>query len=447
MATNTQSTTPDTGKDAVRDPREARKVARASMIGSAIENYDFLSYGTAAALYLGPAFFPGDDPATATLASFAVFGVGFASRPIGAAIGGQLGDRIGRRFILIASLLIVGLATFGIGLLPTYAQVGVLAPILLVTLRLIQGIGHGFEWGGAVLMTTEHAPAAKRGLFASIPQIGVPVGMILANVAFIVSKDLTGDWAWRMPFLLSAILVAYGLVLRIQISESPVFAAIKQQKKVLRNPIGQVLRRDWRMILRLFGLRMAETGGFYLTTTFAISYVKSNDLASSATTLTAIVIASSIGLVLYPVYGHLADLYGRRPVFAAGAIVAILFAFPMFLLLNTGQASLVILAMATSLLLSHDPIFVVEASWFSELFDSRVRSSGISLGYQGASVIGGFIPFIATALIAGFGWAGPAALFMLLGIISLLAVFATPETHVGSRRRPRILPPAFATED
>jgi MHS family shikimate/dehydroshikimate transporter-like MFS transporter len=410
----------------VRDPKEARKVARASMIGSTIENYDFLSYGTAAALYLGAAFFPNSDPVAATLSSFVVFGVGFASRPIGAIIGGHLGDRIGRKFILIASLLIVGFATVGIGFLPTYEQVGVLAPILLVTLRLIQGIGHGFEWGGAVLMTTEHAPNAKRGLFSSLPQLGVPIGLI---IAFLISSPLTGDWAWRLPFLLSAILVAYGFFLRIGIKESPVFEQIKEDKQLEKYPVLTAVRENWRTILRLFGLRMAETGGFYLTTTFAVSYVKNNGLAESATTLTAIVVASVIGLAGYPLSGWLGDRFGRRPVFIFGSIAAIVIAFPMFLLLNTGAPLLVILALVTSLVVSHDPLFVTEAAWFSELFPAGVRSSGISLGYQGASVIGGFIPFIATALLASFSWVGPAALFVLLGVISLVAAFITPETN------------------
>lgn len=418
-----------------RDPKEARKAARAALIGSTIENYDFLSYGTAAALYLGAAFFPGTDPLTQTLSSLVVFGVGFASRPIGAVIGGHLGDRIGRKFILITSLLVVGLATMAIGLLPTYEQIGVMAPVLLVTLRLIQGFGHGFEWGGAVLMTTEHAEPRRRGFFASFPQVGVPIGMLLANVAFLISAPLTGDWAWRLPFLLSALLVAYGLFLRIGIKESPVFEELKATKSVERFPLITLLRRDWRNILRIFGLRMAETGGFYLTTTFAVSYVKDNGLAEAATTLTAIVVASLIGLFGYPLSGWLADKYGRRPVFIFGSAFAIVFAIPMFLLLDTGAPLLVIMALVTSLVFSHDPLFVVEASWFSELFPAGVRSSGISIGYQGASVIGGFIPYIATAVMAVMGWWGPALLFVALGVISLTAALLTPETaptRVGS---------------
>jgi MFS transporter, MHS family, shikimate and dehydroshikimate transport protein len=411
-----------------RDPKEARKAARASLIGSTIENYDFLSYGTAAALYLGAAFFPGSDPVAATLATFAVFGVGFASRPIGAIIGGHLGDRLGRKFILITSLLVVGLATFGIGLLPTYEMVGVLAPILLVTLRLIQGIGHGFEWGGAVLMTTEHAAPERRGFFASFPQLGVPIGLLLANAAFLITAPLTGDWAWRLPFLMSAILVGYGLFLRVGIKESPEFVSVEEKGEIERYPVLTVLRNDWRNIVRIFGLRMAETGGFYLTTTFAVSYVHTNGLAESSTTLLAIVIASVIGLAGYPISGKLADRFGRKPIFYFGSIVAILIAFPMFLMLNTGSAVLIILALVTSLIFSHDPLFVTEGSWFPELFPAGVRSSGISLGYQGASVIGGFIPFIATGLFAAFSWTGPATLFALLGIISLVATFLTPET-------------------
>lgn len=412
----------------VRDPRAARRAGQASLIGSTIENYDFLSYGTAAALYLGNAFFPGDDPVATMLATFVVFGVGFASRPIGAVIGGHLGDRVGRKFILITSLLVVGIATFCIGLLPTYATIGVWAPILLVVLRLIQGVGHGLEWGGAVLMTTEHSAEEKRGLMASMPQLGVPIGMLLANLAFLLTRNMTGDIAWRLPFLLSAVLVAYGLFLRIGIKESPEFADIKARALIHKNPVGTVLKRDWRNILRIFGLRMAETGGFYLTTTFAVSYVQKNGLAESSTTLLAIVIASVIGLAGYPLAGWLSDKYGRKPIFVFGSVVAIVWAFPMFLMLHTGSAPIIILALVTSLVLSHDPLFVVEASWFGELFPAGVRTSGISIGYQGASVIGGFVPFIATALMATFNWQGPAMLFVILGIISLVSSFATPET-------------------
>ena len=405
------------------------KVSIASMIGTAVESYDFFIYGTAAAAYFGTAFFAADTPFVGILASFATLAIGFFFRPLGGFLAGHFGDRIGRKTILIAALAIMGVATFLIGVLPTYATVGVLAPILLIVLRAVQGIGYGAEWGGAVLMTVEHAPKARRGFFGSVTQIGIPAGLLLANGTFLLSAMLfEGDWVWRVPFLLSIVMVAIGLWIRLGITESPDFEKMKAAGEIHKRPAVEVLKRDWRSVLRIIGLRLAETGGYYITTSFVISYVVLAGITETQYVLYGTIIGSAFGLVSHLLYGALSDRVGRKRVFLIGSIFTILFAFPMFLLINTGAVVMVIVAVAMSLLFSHDPIFAVEASWFSELFDRNVRSSGISLGYNGASIVAGLLPFLATAMFGWIGWVGPALILMSLGIISTAVAFITRET-------------------
>ncbi|MBS1906845.1 MAG: MHS family MFS transporter [Actinobacteria bacterium] len=405
------------------------KVSIASMIGTAVESYDFFIYGTAAAAYFGTAFFHAENAFIGVLASFATLAIGFLFRPIGGYLAGHFGDRIGRKFILIAALTIMGAATFLIGVLPTYATVGVLAPILLILLRAIQGIGYGAEWGGAVLMAVEHAPVARRGFFGAVPQIGIPAGLLLANGTFLLSSALLqGDWVWRAPFLASVIMVAIGLWIRIGITESPDFQKMKAAGEIHKRPAIEVLKRDWRNVLRIIGLRLAETGGYYITTSFVLSYVVLASVIDKQFVLIGTIVGSALGLVSHLLYGALSDRIGRRKVFLIGSVFTILFAFPMFLLINSGAAIMVIVAVAISLLFSHDPIFAVEASWFSELFPRDVRSSGISLGYNGAAIVAGLLPFLATALYGWVGWVGPAVLFGLLGVISTITAALTRET-------------------
>ena len=281
-----------TMRGVVNGTPQRKRVAVGSGVGAVIETYDFIGFGTAAALYFGTAFFPGSDPVTGTLLSFATLGVGFAARPIGGIIGGHLGDRVGRKPVLVASLIVMGLATFAIGLLPTYAMVGILAPILLVIVRIIQGLAFGAEWGGAILMTYEHAPWRFKGGFTGIVQAGFPVGLLMANLVFLVSVHLPGDWAWRVPFLASILLVIVGLIIRAKVPESPVFEDVKAEGKVLRAPIIEVIKTDWGNILRGIGLRVAETAGYAISITYLISYLNTNKITESWQTLTALCIAA-----------------------------------------------------------------------------------------------------------------------------------------------------------
>jgi MHS family shikimate/dehydroshikimate transporter-like MFS transporter len=405
------------------------KVSIASMIGTAVESYDFFIYGTAAAAYFGTAFFAADTAFIGILASFATLAIGFLFRPLGGYLAGHYGDRLGRKTVLIAALSVMGVATFLIGVLPTYATVGVLAPVLLIVLRAVQGIGYGAEWGGAVLMAVEHAPASRRGFFGSIPQIGIPAGLLLANSTFLVSAWLfEGDWVWRVPFLLSVVMVAIGLWIRLGITESPDFEKMKAAGEIHKRPAVEVLKRDWRYVVRIIALRLAETGGYYITTSFVLSYVVLANIIDKQYVLYGTIIGSALGLGSHLLYGALSDRVGRKSIFLIGSIFTILFAFPMFFLINTGVAVMVIVAVAISLLFSHDPIFAVEGSWFSELFDRNVRSSGISLGYNGASIVAGLLPFAATAAYGWVGWTGPALILMSLGVISTIAALITRET-------------------
>lgn len=405
------------------------KVSFASMIGSAVESYDFFIYGTAAATFFGKIFFHTSTPIVGILASFGTLAIGFLMRPLGGYLAGHYGDRVGRKAVLLWSLIGMGVATVLIGALPTYEQAGIIAPILLILLRMIQGVGFGAEWGGAVLMACEHSPPERRGFFGAVPQLGIPLGLLLANGAFLLSGSLLeGDWVWRAPFLVSFVMVAVGFFIRMSVDESPEFEAVKASNKIVRQPALEVIRSDWRAILKIIGLRMAETGGYYLTTSFMLSYVVLAQLSTTKQVLIGTMTGSAIGLVSHLAYGALSDKIGRRPIFLFGALFTVLFGIPMFLMINTGAATMVVVAVSMSLLFSHDPIFAVESSWFSEQFPANVRSSGISLGYNGASLVAGLLPIIATALFGVVGWIGPALMFSSLGVISLLCGLSMRET-------------------
>lgn len=407
----------------------AGKVSFASMIGSAVESYDFFIYGTAAAGWFGSVFFHTTEPIVGILAAFATMAVGFFMRPLGGYLAGHYGDRIGRKAILLWSLIAMGGATVLIGALPTYEQAGVVAPLLLILLRMIQGIGFGAEWGGAVLMACEHSPPHRRGFFGAVPQIGIPLGLLMANGAFLASGALfEGDWVWRAPFLASVVMVGVGMYIRMGVSESPEFEKMKAENKLMKQPALEVIRNDWRKILQIIGLRLAETGGYYLATSFMLSYVLLAGVATKENVLWGTMIGSALGLISHLLFGALSDRIGRKPVFLLGSLFTIAFGIPLFLLINSGVFVMIVVAVALSLLLSHDPIFAVEASWFTEQFPPNVRSSGISLGYNGASMIAGLLPFIATGLFAVVGWMGPALLFSSLGVISTLCALRMPET-------------------
>ncbi|MCK9916774.1 MULTISPECIES: MFS transporter [Microbacterium] len=413
------------------------KTAIGSTVGTTIENYDFLAYGTAAALYFGPLFFPGEDPVVGVLLGFLTFGIGFAMRPLGGIIGGYLGDKYGRKPVLVGALMIMGVATVAIGILPVYQQVGLLAPLLLTLIRIVQGLAFGAEWGGAVLMTFEHAPWKSRGKWAAIPQLGVPLGVFLANVAFLLTGNLGDEWSWRLPFLLSAILIIAGLIIRFKVAESPEFEEAKATGQLEKNPLWTVIRDDWRTVLRVIALRLAETGGFYVVVTYLISYLTTSHHADRGTALTGLIIATAIGAVSTVLWGALSDRTGRRSLYIVGSVLTIAFGFPMFLLANTGIPALIVLVYIIGLPIIHDMLAGVQGAYFSELFKTGTRTSGASLGYQFSAAISGFIPFIAAAVAVGLGWGGVAWIYVAVGVIGLVGALLTRETW-GRRERAEV---------
>ncbi len=412
----------------VHGTKDAKRVAIGSGVGAVIETYDFIGFGTAAALYFGHAFFPNSSPVAGTLAAFATLGVGFAARPLGGIIGGHLGDKVGRKPVLVASLIVMGLATFAIGLLPTYAAAGVLAPILLVTVRIIQGLAFGAEWGGAILMSYEHAPWKQKGRFTGIVQAGFPVGLLLANLVFLVSVHLGGDWAWRVPFLASIVLVIIGLIIRAKVPESPVFENVKDTGTIVKAPIVEVVKRDWRNILRGIGLRIAETAGYAVSITYMISYLKNADLATKTETLVSLCIASFLGIFATMAWARLTDKVGRRPVYLAVCAFGIPFGVLMFLLVNTGLLVLIVATFVIAYSVCQNALAGAQGAWFPELFTANTRASGASLAYQISAMVSGFTPFITTLLYEAFGWVGPALLFSGYSAIGLWAALITRET-------------------
>ncbi|WP_224240377.1 MFS transporter [Hyalangium gracile] len=410
------------------------KVAVASFIGTAIEWYDFFLYGTAAALVFNKLFFPSVDPLLGTMAAFATYAVGFVARPLGGVVFGHYGDKLGRKTMLSATLMIMGVATFAVGLLPTYHSIGVWAPALLVFLRVLQGFGLGGEWGGAVLMAVEHAPAHRRGFYGSWPQMGAPAGMLVANFVFSLFSRLPEEqfltWGWRVPFLLSAVLIGIGVFIRLSVAESPVFEQRKKEAQEPRIPALEALRQHPREVLLAMGARMAENGFFYVITTFVLTYGTEKLKLPRLTVLNGVLIACAVHLVAIPAFGAASDRFGRRPVYLAGAAVAGLMAFPFFWMLDTQQVGLVWLAISLGMI-AHAAMYGPQASFFSELFGTRVRYSGASLGYQLASVLaGGLSPIIATDLLRQYGgqsW--PISVYLLVLIaITLVAVYLSAET-------------------
>jgi MFS transporter, MHS family, shikimate and dehydroshikimate transport protein len=415
-------------------PSSIRLVAMASLVGTTIEWYDFFLYGTAAALVFNQLFFPTVDPLTGTLAAFGTYAVGFVARPIGGVIFGHFGDRVGRKSMLVLTLIIMGVATFMIGLLPTYEHIGVWAAVALIVLRIAQGFGVGGEWGGAVLMAVEHAPARTRGFYGSWPQLGVPAGLLLSTAVFAVFARLPPEdflsWGWRVPFLLSAVLVVIGLAIRLKLLETPSFTRLKETRTEVRMPIVDVVRRYPRQLLLAMGMRIAENGAFYIYSVFVLLYATQQVHMERDVVLDAILLGAACELVAIPLYGALSDRIGRRPVYLFGAITTALFAFPLFWLLDTGSPPLVWLALIAAFAVSHAAMYAPQGAFLSEMFGANVRYSGASLGSQLASVLaGGLSPFIATALLRHYGHGGPIALYLIgMASITIVALVLAKET-------------------
>ena len=411
------------------------RVVLASFIGTTIEWYDFFLYGTAAALVFNKLFFPTLDSTAGTMAAFATYAVGFFARPIGAVVFGHFGDRMGRKSMLVTTLMLMGLATFLIGVLPTYDQAGVAAPALLVLLRFVQGFGVGGEWGGAVLMAVEHGHQGRRGLYASWVQAGVPAGMILATAVFNAFSSLPDDqflsWGWRVPFLLGIVLLGVGLFIRLQVLESPLFAKMRDQNKQSGAPFFELLARYPRNVVLAIGARVAENGAFYIYTVFVLTYATATLGVDRTAILNLVLLASAVQFFAIPLLGRLSDSVGRRPVYLAGAAGTAAFAFPFFWLVDTGNVFLIGLAITSGLVIQA-AMYAPQAAFFSELFGTEVRYTGASVGYQLASPLaGGLAPLISTALLQ---WSGgqpwPIAVYMIaLSAITLVAVWLAAETH------------------
>lgn len=420
---------------------DVRKVALASMVGNATEWYDYFIYGTASALVFGQLFFPTTDPAIGTLLAFATFGVTFLVRPLGALIFGHFGDRIGRKTMLVFSILIMGVGTFLIGLLPTYEAIGIWAPILLVLLRLFQGFAVGGEYGGAVAMTMEYAPANRRGFYTAIPAAGLSIGLLLATSIFysftLLPEEQFLAWGWRIPFLLSAVLVAVGLYIRLRIAESPVFrraqeqARERAQEQEARAPLMEIMRHYKKIMLLVLLIPTAVNVSFYIASAWSISYMTAQVGVTTATALTAVMIAAAVDFFSQLFFGHLSDKLGRRPVYIGGSVVIGLAAFPFFWLVNTGSAVWIFVAMILLISIGHGATYSVQAVFFSELFGTGVRYSGLSLGYHiGAAITSGPGPFVAAALLAWTGgtWA-IAGLIILSAVVSVIATLQASETY------------------
>jgi MFS transporter, MHS family, shikimate and dehydroshikimate transport protein len=414
------------GFSPVRVPDDAaslRRILWSSVIGTAVEWYDFLIYGAATALVFNKIFFAAGDPALATIAAFGTYAVGFLARPLGAAIFGHFGDKVGRKAMLAVTIIVMGFGTFLIGLLPTYQQIGVAAPVLLVVLRFLQGIGLGGEWGGAVLMVVENAPKHRRGLFGSMVQIGNPIGK-LPESEFMA-------WGWRIPFLISVLLVGVGLWIRLNMEETPAFRQIKAKNEVAKMPVLDIFKYHRRPFFTAVCLKISEIAYASIAGVFVMSYATSRLGLSRGLILNGAFIASFVALFSIPLFGWMSDKLGRKTMFYASCLFSALFAFPLFWLLDTRDPTIVILTIVVAISFGQMVMFGIGAPWYSELFTARLRYTGASLGFQvGAALSGGLSPLIAASLMT---WAGgatwPVSLFLIAcALITAVATFVAPET-------------------
>ena len=423
---------PDTGRPRQRAPTS--KIVAASTIGTVIEWYDFFVNASAAALVFGPLFFPASNPTVSTLAALSVYALGYVARPLGGIVFGHFGDRVGRKSMFVISMLLMGFGTFLVGLLPTYQQIGILAPVLLIVLRLLQAMGLGGEWGGAVLLVSESAPAERRGLFGSLVQVGNPIGRLAATGVFALATQLPEtdflSWGWRVPFLASALLIVVGLVIRFQIDETPEFQKLRESKKTVKMPVVEALTKYRRETVIAVGLKITEVAWVGILTVFAVTYLTQQLGMQRSVVLTAITLAGLIEVLIMPLAGWLSDVIGRRIVYLAGTAFGILLAFPIFWLFETRNPTIVTWAIVVGICLCQGVIFSLHASFMPELFGADARYSGVSLGFQlGAAIGGGLTPVIAAAIVARTGATLPVSLILVaLGILTVIAVLSTRET-------------------
>ncbi|HEY5878422.1 MAG TPA: MFS transporter [Nakamurella sp.] len=423
------------------------KVVSASMAGTTVEWYDFFLYGVAAALVFPKVFFPASDPAVGVLLALGTFAIGFIARPIGGLVFGHYGDILGRKKLLVISLLMMGTATFLIGLLPGYATIGVAAPIILIALRLVQGFGLGGEWGGAVLIVSEYGDKERRGFWASWPQAGVPLGQLMANgllalLAFVQTEEAFLSWGWRIPFLMSAVLVLIGLFIRLSIEESPVFRQAQEQAAAAATtnpadtkshmPIVEVFKKYPREVFTAMGARFAENVSYYIFTVVIVTYLTKNPpnhTASSSFVLNAVLIGAVVHFVTIPIWGALSDRFGRKPLYLFGAVGVAVWSFVFVFLIDTKSFPLTVVAVVGGLLF-HGAMYGPQAAFLSELFGTKVRYSGVSVGYQLASIVaGGLAPLVAVALYTGFGTGYAIAVYVAVSaVITIVAVGTYSET-------------------
>ena len=418
------------------DRKLRRKVLSASLIGSSIEWFDFFLYAAVASIIFNTQFFVTDDAFLSTILAYFGLALSFFIRPLGGVIFAHIGDRVGRKKTLIITLSLMGLATAGIGLLPTYAQIGVAAPLLLLLFRLIQGLGIGGEWGGALLLATEYAPKSQRGLFGSFPQMGIPIGLVLAYgffflLTWIMPEEMFLAWGWRIPFIFSLLLVIVGLLIRKGLDETPAFVAMQKEaaekNEVRRLPIIEIFKKHPKEVLITTGAKFVETGPFYIFTTFIVGYGVASLDVSFEFMMLSIMAVSVLTTIMIPVMGSLSDRVGRRKMFLIGAAAMLLYAFPYFFIVNTHEPMLVILATFIGLVVIWPPITAILGTMFSESFSKEVRYTGVTLGYQiGAAVAGGSAPLIAEFLMNQFdGSSIPVSLYIIMtAAVSLIAVFA-----------------------
>jgi MHS family shikimate/dehydroshikimate transporter-like MFS transporter len=414
--------------------RQRGKVVVSSFVGTVLEWYDFYIYGTAATIVFGPLFFPNLDPTSSTLAAFAAYGIGFFLKPVGGVILSRFGDTIGRKKVLVLSLVMMGLATGLIGLLPTHAEIGLMAPILLVILRLVQSIGAGAEFGGAITMVAEFSDARRRGLLTSLPALGVSLGILIGTAMFaglsLMPRDEFMRWGWRIPFLIGFTLALIGIFMRLQVQETPAFEKLRRRNLVLDAPFSDVVRRQWRSLLIAAAARSADAVGGQLFNVFAISYCTATLKLPASVGLTGVMLGNLAGLGIIPLSGLLCDRFGRKPVYLGGLAFMAAFSFPFFWLANTREPWLIYLALVLQYGLGVKVILATSGAYLAEIFDVRTRSTGVTLARTISDPLAGMTPLIATALLASSGSYWPVAVFLLtFTMLAFVAVAIGPETR------------------